>query len=840
MQKSIAYRHSRLTLSQLMQLCDPNLAQVPKEVLEEGILRHYFGKKAISAKQRLMQRAVESFCAFPSGSEASDNLRKVRDYALIMKDKDSESFGRALVKLRNAGGRLPKGFALSEDVFSTIKYLVERFPEIGARYGITIALPVEEIIPPVPLPALPRSPIYSDQNAIANGVIPESLPRPSEIPLPGLVVVQDIEAPGFGSEIVLECFDDNDGAVGQIIARRPQIDIGRAMQSNIIISDMSVSRQHARIEISENGAIMTDLGSDNSTFINDERLSGAAAELHNDDLVVIGPVYIRVKQILIQPPALQAKAQEQSHDVESLKARFRMPKDAEESKEAIAKLSAIVEQLEDDEALFYVAMHCEDGFAGEVAVAKLDDPQTLMSIAFLSSNKSAREAVVRKLADRKLDDIMLYIAEQGDRDTAQFAVSLLPSTDKGQTQKGYDEAPTWPSNLIKSSRLTPKRRYERSDVHTTRNAESIEALVHFVESMNQIPNNPENIKKAKERLAKGFEDVMRITPELVMPKHWISVKNGGTEASYTFADFFTDGHDRPMALTYMGNSTGEVRIAITYLSSSQAAWRILTDISYIYGKGKHGEHTITLPFEVQQELDLRCLLRMASSELLPVQNPAGIVLNAFEDEDFIEKKVRIDRTMVMEISKPSDVPKVEDNRRFVGLDGKPLPDETIGQRTVMQVNPVDYQQIESFLRRMPAGWLPRYERGIELVGDAYSPLYGNFKRVALPSKDRMLRYVFNVTSIGTFLAAIESPHAKINKYGLSSWVPVKLFPDTIMTPVVEYPQNIEHHCLESGVHFKGSYFFVKNHHNRISLLRDASDFFGYLEAQLRRENGGPR
>ena len=808
------------------------------------MLRHYFGDKVVPAKQRLLKRAVDLVCEDPSSPKAADNLRKARDYVFIMKETDSEAVGRAIVKLREVEGQLPKGHAIAEDVSSTITYFGERFPELGEKYGLKAAGLVQEAIQPIPVPTPSKTPISSFQSTRAGGVIPESLPKPLEIPLPGLVVLQDLEAPGFGSAIVLDCFDDNGEAVAQISARRPKISIGRTMQSNIIISDMSVSRQHAQIEISEKGASITDLsanlGSDNGTFINETRLSRHMVDLHEADSIKIGPVTFNVKRIIpkvagrdtkvkAQSSASQEVVHEQADDAESLKAMFRMPRSKEESNDAMARLSAIVDKLEDNEALFYVSMYSEDDASGAVAVTKLDDTQTLMSIALLSSNKGAMEAAVRKLADAKQYDIVLHIAEHGPGDIAKLATSMLPSADEDQTTNLSGDA-------IPSRRSPHMRRFERVAVKVQRNAESIEQLVQFVESMNNLPNNLENIQKAKERLAKGFEDVMRESPWLVTPKYSITL-SGKHQVSYAFADFFTDGHDRPMALTYIANSQGEVRIAITYLSSSQAAWRLLTDISQIYGKGKLGEHTITFPLEVQQELDLRYLLRIASKEQMPVQKPASIILNAFEDGNFHEKKMQIEQTYLMNAEKPEDMPEVENNRKFVGMDGRPVKGNDFWEKVVQQVNPVDYDQIESFLHKIPM-WLPKFERGSELIGDAYSPLYGNFKRAALPSSDGRLRYVFNVTAVGTFLAAIESPLAEITKYGTISWVPVKLFPEHIMTPPVEYQENMAHLCLECGEHFKGNYYYVRNHHNRISLFRDASDFFGYLEGQVRRENGG--
>ena len=122
-----------LTLGQMMQLCDPKLRRIPKEILEEGMLRHYFGDKVIPAKQRLLKRAVDLVCEDPSSPNAADNLRKGRDYVFIMKETDSEAVGRALVKLREVEGQLTEGHAIAGDVTSTVQYLEKRLKEWGGQ-----------------------------------------------------------------------------------------------------------------------------------------------------------------------------------------------------------------------------------------------------------------------------------------------------------------------------------------------------------------------------------------------------------------------------------------------------------------------------------------------------------------------------------------------------------------------------------------------------------------------------------------------------------------------------------------------------------------------------------
>jgi len=48
--------------------------------------------------------------------------------------------------------------------------------------------------------------------------------------------------------------------------------VGRGSESDIVIDDTGVSRQHVRFERTEYGTILTDLGSTNGTFVEDQRI----------------------------------------------------------------------------------------------------------------------------------------------------------------------------------------------------------------------------------------------------------------------------------------------------------------------------------------------------------------------------------------------------------------------------------------------------------------------------------------------------------------------------------------------------------------------------------------
>jgi hypothetical protein len=73
---------------------------------------------------------------------------------------------------------------------------------------------------------------------------------------------------------------------------RDPIMLGRGEECEICIQDSSVSRCHAYIEPTDSGYVISDRGSTNGTFINDERIPGRT-ELRDGDSLRIGKCLYR-------------------------------------------------------------------------------------------------------------------------------------------------------------------------------------------------------------------------------------------------------------------------------------------------------------------------------------------------------------------------------------------------------------------------------------------------------------------------------------------------------------------------------------------------------------------
>lgn len=73
-------------------------------------------------------------------------------------------------------------------------------------------------------------------------------------------------------------------------------DIGRAQTNTVVISDVTVSRQHARIRLEEDKFLLFDLGSANGTFVNGQPVEAPVA-LAENDVVRFGEVEFTFKQL---------------------------------------------------------------------------------------------------------------------------------------------------------------------------------------------------------------------------------------------------------------------------------------------------------------------------------------------------------------------------------------------------------------------------------------------------------------------------------------------------------------------------------------------------------------
>jgi pSer/pThr/pTyr-binding forkhead associated (FHA) protein len=105
------------------------------------------------------------------------------------------------------------------------------------------------------------------------------------------------EAPGPDDDVVVTVGDLPKGTAVLIVRSGPQSGdrfaltgdetrLGRHPDSEIMLDDITVSRRHAAIEHTAEGYVVTDAGSLNGTYVNQERIERAV--LHHGDELQVG------------------------------------------------------------------------------------------------------------------------------------------------------------------------------------------------------------------------------------------------------------------------------------------------------------------------------------------------------------------------------------------------------------------------------------------------------------------------------------------------------------------------------------------------------------------------
>jgi len=71
--------------------------------------------------------------------------------------------------------------------------------------------------------------------------------------------------------------------------RKSTTTVGRHHDSDVVIDDPSISRRHAEITYSGDGYFVSDLGSKNGTFVNQDNIGKSQHSLVDGDEITFGP-----------------------------------------------------------------------------------------------------------------------------------------------------------------------------------------------------------------------------------------------------------------------------------------------------------------------------------------------------------------------------------------------------------------------------------------------------------------------------------------------------------------------------------------------------------------------
>jgi DNA-binding winged helix-turn-helix (wHTH) protein len=73
--------------------------------------------------------------------------------------------------------------------------------------------------------------------------------------------------------------------------------IGRDAKADVVLDSAAVSRRHARITITHEGATIEDLGSKNGTFVGERSLEGGTTSLHHGDEIRLGHLSLSFRAV---------------------------------------------------------------------------------------------------------------------------------------------------------------------------------------------------------------------------------------------------------------------------------------------------------------------------------------------------------------------------------------------------------------------------------------------------------------------------------------------------------------------------------------------------------------
>jgi DNA-binding winged helix-turn-helix (wHTH) protein len=136
-----------------------------------------------------------------------------------------------------------------------------RFIASMPRWGYRMVAPVERVTPAPSPPAVQRS-----TSAPASAPVGQCLPS--------VVVYGDRQIPLLEGETIL----------------------GRDATARVHVDSLDVSRRHARIVVSSDGAFLEDLDSKNGTFLRGRRIAGPA-KLADGDTIAVGPVLLTFRVV---------------------------------------------------------------------------------------------------------------------------------------------------------------------------------------------------------------------------------------------------------------------------------------------------------------------------------------------------------------------------------------------------------------------------------------------------------------------------------------------------------------------------------------------------------------
>ncbi|HLW79964.1 MAG TPA: FHA domain-containing protein [Terriglobia bacterium] len=216
--------------------------------------------------------------------EAADFTARGADLAQRIAGVDQELAGVTAVRERFVAA-FDSEADLATDPETAAGGTPDAVPRLPTEPVELVEAAVPNVVPPPPgmgfgTVILPRVPHVPNPANNANNANISDLAKPDDtVPPAGATMIA-----AFGRLVRL---DEGTGAAAEIRVEHLAA-IGRTRQNHIQIDAPSVSRKHAQIALTDHGYVLRDLGSENGTFVNGERI--AEQPLKDGDHLQFGSV----------------------------------------------------------------------------------------------------------------------------------------------------------------------------------------------------------------------------------------------------------------------------------------------------------------------------------------------------------------------------------------------------------------------------------------------------------------------------------------------------------------------------------------------------------------------
>ncbi|MCB0014349.1 MAG: FHA domain-containing protein [Anaerolineales bacterium] len=229
--------------------------------------------------------------------------------------------------------------------------------------------------------------------------------------------------------------------------------IGRDPNSDIVINDAEVSRQHARLSLIGGSYQLQDMGSTNGSFIDGSRLEGNAVTLKNNQLIQLGSNVELVYQVIegVDPmatmvapmgalPGMGAAMAEEAEEEEDVDTGvLESPPDSAFDAEP-ASITAFDEKDEEPEPL---PSFDEPLPSFDEPVAEIEEVAAPVEDALPAFNQPADDATM--IFSESMDEALPSFDEPVAEKPAAAAEEVLPSFDEPDPLPSFDEPEPLPS-----------------------------------------------------------------------------------------------------------------------------------------------------------------------------------------------------------------------------------------------------------------------------------------------------------------------------------------------------------------------------------------------------------